>query len=31
MHKRSKIKDTIKPDLTVSIKAARIKDRELKC
>ena len=31
MHKRSKIKDTIKPDLTVSIKAARIVDRELKC
>ena len=24
MHKRSKIEDTIKPDLTVSMKAARI-------
>ena len=30
MHKRSKIKDTIKPDLTVSIKAARIERQRVK-
>ena len=31
MHKRSKTKDTIKPDLTVSMKTTRIEDRELRC
>ena len=30
MHKRSKIKDTIKPDLTVSLKAARIERQRVK-
>ena len=30
MHKRSKIKDTIKPDLTVSMKAARIERQRVK-
>ena len=30
MHKRSKTKDTIKPDLTVSMKAARIERQRVK-
>ena len=30
MHKRSKIRDTIKPDLTVSMKAARIERQRVK-
>ena len=30
MHKRSKIEDTIKPDLTVSMKAARIERQRVK-
>ena len=30
MHKRSKIKDTIKPDLTVSMKAARLERKRVK-
>ena len=30
MHKRSKIKDTVKPDLAVSMKAARIERQRVK-
>ena len=30
MHKRSKVKDTIKPDLTISMKAARIERQRVK-